>query len=136
MYHNVRGKGKAAACVVASERTMAVARAMVARKAANMDGQRQVETNTLEAAVTTLRQSWEVYMQDPKVYAEKLAAEARTWHVKQAREHLLDNDAFGPSGRHGKWASQGPTEAQVHVIVEADILYNAQAFYRVVPRPH
>ena len=136
VYHKVRGKGTEAVYVVASERTMAVARAMVARKSENMVGQRQVETNTLEDAVTTLRQSWEVYMQDPKVYAEKLAAEARTWHVKQAREHLLNNDAFGPTGRHGKWAPKGPTEAQVHVIVEADILYNAQAFYRVVPRPH
>ena len=54
----------------------------------------------------------------------------------QARDHLLDDQAFGPSSRYGAWGPLGPTPAQVHVIVEADVLYNAQAFYRIVPRAH
>ena len=135
-YHLVSGSGRNSVYVVASERTIKVAKAMVDRNAAKPLNRRLRGMATVDAAVATLRCSWESYMKNPQVYADKLAAEARTWRVGQARDHLLDDQAFGPSSRYGAWGPLGPTPAQVHVIVEADVLYNAQAFYRIVPRAH
>ena len=136
MYHRVSGRGQQAVYVVASERTMVVAKAMVARHASKTKGSAKARALTLDDAVATLRRGWESYMNNPQDYAANLAVEARAWRVQQARDHLLDDRAFGSNCRHGQWGVRGPTEAQVYVIVEADVLYNAQAFYRIVPRKH
>ena len=135
-FHHVSGKGTAAVYVVASDRTMVVAKKMVDRHAAKQTGKKHARVLSFHEAVSTLRDGWEAYMKNPQGYAAKLAADARLWTVDTAREHLQDDHAFTPTGRHGTWGSLGPTDAQVHVIVEADIVYNAQAFYRVVPRQH
>ena len=135
-YHHVSGEGTGAVYVVASDRTFVVAKKMVERHAAKQTGVRPAGVLSFDKAVSTLREGWESYMKNPQEYADKLRADARLWTVETAREHLQDDHAFTKTGKHGTWGSRGPTEAQVHVIVEADVVFNAQAFYRIVPRQH
>ena len=135
VYHRVGNKlGKEAEYIVATEKTMDVAAQMVARHAAKADSGNV--PLTVHKAVDLLRSSWVSYIKNPAKYATELAADALTWSADQAIDHVQDDKLFVRGSRHGVWKDQHPTAAQVTLVVEADILFNAHAFHRIVPRAH
>ena len=135
VYHKVGTKdGKEAEYIVATPKTMEVAGKMVSRH-----GEKNSTESlplTVAKAVDILRASWLSYIADPVKYATDLAVDAQTWSADQASNHVLDDKLFSRGSRHGVWKDEAPTAAQVAVVVEADLLYNAHAFHRLVPRPH
>jgi hypothetical protein len=135
VHHRVGNKEeKDAEYIVATQKTMDVGLTMVARHAAKaVTGTQPL---TIEKAVDLLRSSWGAYIVDPVKHATDLASDAKTWSADQARDHVQDDKLFRRGSRHGVWKDQAPTIAQVAVVVEADTLFNAHAFHRVVPRPH
>ena len=135
VYHKVGVKGgKEAEYIVATQKTMDVAGKMVSRHA--LEASTGTLPLTVAKAVDILRASWLSYIADPKKYAAGLAIEANTWSADQASFHVLDDKLFARGSRHGVWKDGAPTPAQVAIVVEADLLYNAHAFHRLVPRPH
>lgn len=134
-YHRVgTGEWQTAEYIVTSKKATDVALKMVARQGeAAATGKHPL---TVEEATSLLRTSWEAYINNPGKYASDLANDAKDWSAAEASNHMLDDKFFGRDSRHGVWKDHEPTPAQVAIVVETDILFNAQAFHRLVPRAY
>ena len=125
--------GLEAEYTIASDRTMTVARDMVRRNDAKHASDKNTNVDSLPKVMAILRDSWRDYMADPALYVESFGVEVQSWTLAQARDHMLDDTAFGKTSKHGEWLGE-PTQAQAYILLETDLTFNNQAFQRIIPR--
>ena len=93
--------GLEAEYTIASDRTMTVARDMVRRNDAKHASDKNTNVDSLPKVMAILRDSWRDYMADPALYVESFGVEVQSWTLAQARDHMLDDTAFGKTSKHG-----------------------------------
>ena len=119
--------------VVASDETLRVAKKLMARNLEKPPKGRNSNFLTLESTVAVLRDTWCTYIANPVAFVEDLQEDVADWNVAQARDHMMDDNAFTAKSKHGVWRTK-PTASQIHVLVEAELEFNNQAFHRLIPR--